>query len=137
MGVAMEDIEVVTGDTGAVSLGLGAFAAKPSPRIIGHVASLEVRNKALKVAAHMLEAAEEDLEIADGRISVRGVSDVSVSLGDVARAAGHAWLLVAGRCGSGDGGDGQFSPTLTYCNGVHVVEVEVDPGTGNVDILEP
>ena len=102
-----------------------------------HVASLEVRNKALKVAAHMLEAAEEDLEIADGRISVRGVSDVSVSLGDVARAVqGMPGFSLPGGVDPGMEATANFSPpTLTYCNGVHVVEVEVDPGTGNVDIL--
>ena len=139
MGVAMEDIEVVTGDTGAVSLGLGAFASRQAVTAGSsvHVASLEVRNKALKVAAHMLEAAEEDLEIADGRISVRGVSDMSVSLGDVARAVqGMPGFSLPGGVDPGMEATANFSPpTLTYCNGVHVVEVEVDPGTGNVDIL--
>ena len=125
--------------SGAVSLGLGAFASRQAVTAGSsvHVASLEVRNKALKVAAHMLEAAEEDLEIADGRISVRGVSDMSVSLGDVARAVqGMPGFSLPGGVDPGMEATANFSPpTLTYCNGVHVVEVEVDPGTGNVDIL--
>ncbi|MGB0630580.1 MAG: xanthine dehydrogenase family protein molybdopterin-binding subunit [Alphaproteobacteria bacterium] len=139
MGAAIEDIDVVTGDTGAVSLGLGAFASRQAVTAGSsvHVASLEVRNKALKVAAHMLEAAEEDLEIADGKISVRGVADMSVSLGDVARAVqGMPGFSLPGGVDPGMEATANFSPpTLTYCNGVHVVEVEVDPGTGHVQVL--
>lgn len=139
MGAAIEDIEVVTGDTAAVSLGLGAFASRQAVTAGSsvHVASLEVRNKALKVAAHMLEAAEEDLEIADGKISVRGVADMSVGLGDVARAVqGMPGFSLPGGVDPGMEATANYSPpTLTYCNGVHVVEVEVDPGTGNVVVL--
>jgi carbon-monoxide dehydrogenase large subunit len=139
MGTAIEHIDVITGDTGHVSLGLGAFASRQAVTAGSsvHVASMEVRNKALKVAAHMLEAAEEDLEIADGKISVRGVSDMSVSLGDVARAVqGMPGFSLPGGVDPGMEATANFSPpTLTYCNGVHVVEVEVDPGTGHVEIL--
>jgi len=138
-GAAMEDIEVVTGDTGSVSLGLGAFASRQAVTAGSsvHVASVEVREKALKVAAHLLEAAEEDLEIADGRISVRGVSDMSVSLGDVARAVqGMPGFSLPGGVDPGMEAIANYSPpTLTYCNGVHVAEVEVDPDTGNVQVL--
>ncbi|NBP72659.1 MAG: dehydrogenase [Alphaproteobacteria bacterium] len=127
MGTAIEDIDVITGDTGHVSLGLGAFASRQAVTAGSsvHVASMEVRNKALKVAAHMLEAAEEDLEIADGKISVRGVSDMSVSLGDVARAVqGMPGFSLPGGVDPGMEATANFSPpTLTYCNGVHVVEV--------------
>ena len=138
-GAAMDDIEVVTGDTGSVSLGLGAFASRQAVTAGSsvHLASVEVREKALKVAAHLLEAAEEDLEIADGRISVRGVSDMSVSLGDVARAVqGMPGFSLPGGVDPGMEAIANYSPpTLTYCNGVHVAEVEVDPGTGNVQVL--
>ena len=138
-GAAMEDIEVVTGDTGSVSLGLGAFASRQAVTAGSsvHVASVEVREKALKVAAHLLEAAEEDLEIGDGRISVRGVSDMSVSLGDVARAVqGMPGFSLPGGVDPGMEAIANYSPpTLTYCNGVHVAEVEVDPDTGNVQVL--
>ena len=138
-GAAIDDIEVVTGDTGAISLGLGAFASRQAVTAGSsvHVASMEVRNKALKVAAHILEAAEEDLEIADGKISVRGVTDMSVSLGNVARAVqGMPGFSLPGGVDPGMEATANFNPpTLTYCNGVHVVEVEVDPGTGHVQIL--
>ncbi|MEE2995804.1 MAG: xanthine dehydrogenase family protein molybdopterin-binding subunit [Pseudomonadota bacterium] len=139
MGAAIDDIEVVMGDTGTISLGLGAFASRQAVTAGSsvHVASMEVRNKALKVAAHILEAAEEDLEIADGKISVRGVTDMSVSLGNVARAVqGMPGFSLPGSVDPGMEATANFNPpTLTYCNGVHVVEVEVDPGTGHVQIL--
>lgn len=139
IGIDIEDIEVVTGDTGSVSLGLGAFASRQAVTAGSsvHVASLEVRKKALKVAAHMMEAPEEDLEIAKGRISVRGVPDMSVSLGDVARAVqGMPGFSLPGGVDPGMEATANFSPpTLTYCNGVHVAEVEVDPGTGHVKIM--
>ncbi|PPR09360.1 MAG: Caffeine dehydrogenase subunit alpha [Alphaproteobacteria bacterium MarineAlpha11_Bin1] len=139
MGAAIDDIEIVTGDTGSVSLGLGAFASRQAVTAGSsvHVASMEVRNKALKVAAHMLEAAEEDLEIADGKISVRGVANMSVTLGSVARAVqGMPGFSLPGGVDPGMEATANFSPpTLTYCNGVHVVEVEVDPETGQIEIL--
>lgn len=139
IGIDIEDIEVVTGDTGSVSLGLGAFASRQAVTAGSsvHVASLEVRKKALKVAAHMMEAPEEDLEIAKGRISVRGVPDISVSLGDVTRAVqGMPGFSLPGGVDPGMEATANFSPpTLTYCNGVHVAEVEVDPGTGHVEIM--
>ena len=138
-GAAIEDIEVVTGDTGTVSLGLGAFASRQAVTAGSsvHVAALEVRRKALKVAAHLLEAAEEDLDIADGKISVRGVPDLSVTLGDVARAVqGMPGFSLPGGVDPGMEATAHFTPpTLTYCNGTHVVEVEVDPGTGHVEVL--
>lgn len=140
IGVSMDDIEVVTGDTAHVSLGLGAFASRQAVTAGSsvHVAAVEVRQKALKVAAHLLEAAEEDLEIADGKISVQGVPDMSVSLGDVARAVqGMPGFSLPGGVDPGMEATAHFTPpTLTYCNGVHIAEVEVDPGTGHVQVLK-
>ncbi len=140
MGVRIEDIEVVVGDTATVSLGLGAFASRQAVTAGSsvHVASMEVRDKAKKVAAHLLEAAEEDLELADGRIFVRGVPDMSVGLGDVARAVqGMPGFSLPGGVDPGMEATGTFVPdTLTYCNGVHVAEVEVDPGTGHVAVMK-
>ncbi|MEK9645052.1 MAG: xanthine dehydrogenase family protein molybdopterin-binding subunit [Alphaproteobacteria bacterium] len=138
LGVALEDIDVVTGDTATVSLGLGAFASRQAVTAGSsvHVASEQVRAKAIKVAAHLLEAAEEDLEIADGRIAVKG-SDLSVGLGDVARAVqGMPGFSLPGGVDPGMEASAEFQPaTLTYCNGVHVCEVEADPGTGHVQVV--
>src|SRR5690606_1212261 len=87
-GVGIEDIEVVLADTTMIAHGVGTFASRiacnAGPSV--HLASLEVRDKALKIAAHMLEAAEEDLEIEGGRVFVRGVPDMALTLGQLAHA---------------------------------------------------
>ena len=139
LGVGLRDVDVACGDTGPVSLGLGAFASRQAVTAGSsvHVAAGEVREKALRVAAHLLEVAEDDLEIADGRISVRGVAGMSVGLGDVARAVqGMPGFSLPGGVEPGMEATAHFSPeNLTYCNGAHVAEVEVDPGTGRVSVL--
>jgi carbon-monoxide dehydrogenase large subunit len=102
-----------------------------------HLASLEVRNKVLKIAAHMLEAAEEDIEIDGGRVSVRGVPDLSLGLGQIAQAvAGTPGYALPAGIEPGLEATHYFSPAQSaYCNGSHVVEVEVDVETGRVAIL--
>ena len=139
LGVDLEDIDVVAGDTEPVALGLGAFASRQAVTAGSsvHVAAGAVRDKALRVASHLLEAAEEDLELAGGRISVRGAAELSVGLGDVARAVqGMPGFSLPGGVEPGMEAAAHFSPeTLTYCHGTHVAEVEVDAGTGRVDVL--
>ena len=138
-GLPVSEIDVVTGDTGPVSLGLGAFASRQAVTAGSsvHLAATEIRDKALRVAAHMLEAAEEDLEMRDGSVSVKGISGLSVGLGEIARAVqGMPGFSLPGGVDPGLEASACFSPpTLTYCNGVHVAEVEVDIGTGEVTIL--
>ena len=138
LGLPAESVDVVAGDTAPVSLGLGAFASRQAVTAGSsvHVAATELRRKALKVAAHLLEAAEDDLELSGGRISVRGVPDMSVGLDDVARAVqGMPGFSLPGGVDPGMEATAHFSPdTLTYCNGVHVAEVEVDPETGLVSV---
>jgi len=139
IGVSIGDIEVLSGDTRHVSLGLGAFASRQAVTAGSsvHVASIAVRNKILKVAAHLLETAEEDLDISGGVVSVRGVTKISVTLGEVARAVqGMPGFSLPGEVEPGMEASATFTPsTQTYCNGVHVAEVEVDPGTGNIQVL--
>ena len=139
LGVSPDDVTVVTGDTGTIPMGLGAFASRQAVTAGSsvHVAASDVRAKAIKVAAHMLEAAEEDLAVEDGRVRVRGVPDLSVTLADVARAvAGMPGFSLPGGVEPGLEATANFSPeTLTYCNGTHVCEVEVDPETGGIEIL--
>ena len=139
IGATIENIDVVTGDTGPVSLGLGAFASRQAVTAGSsvHIASEKVRQKALKVAAHLLEVAEQDLEIAHGQIFLRGVTDISLGLGDVARAVqGMPGFSLPGGVDPGMEAGATFTPdALTYCNGVHIAEVDVDPDTGQVTVL--
>jgi carbon-monoxide dehydrogenase large subunit len=86
----------------------------------------------------MLEAAEEDLDIEDGRITVRGVPNMSLGLSDIAKAvAGMPGFALPGGVEPGLEATEYFSPSqAAYCNGSHCVEVEVDIETGHVQILK-
>jgi carbon-monoxide dehydrogenase large subunit len=138
-GVGVEDVEVVLADTTMIAHGVGTFASRiacnAGPSV--HLASLEVRAKALKIAAHMLEAAEEDLEVEDGRVFVRGVPDMGVTLGQLAHAvAGTPGYALPAGIEPGLEATHYFAPEQSaYCNGTHVAEVEVDVETGHVKIL--
>ncbi|MHA1109292.1 MAG: xanthine dehydrogenase family protein molybdopterin-binding subunit, partial [Alphaproteobacteria bacterium] len=88
LGGNMDNITVISGDTDATSLGISGSASRQAVTAgsSAHVAAIRVRDKALKVAAHMLEAAEADLEIEGGSIRVKGVPEMAVTLGQVAHA---------------------------------------------------
>ena len=139
LGLDPGAVEVTAGDTDTVSLGLGAFASRQAVTAGSsvHVAASALADKALRAAAHMLEAAPDDLELAGGRVRVRGVPDMAVELGEIARAlAGQPGYALPGGMEPGMEALGTFTPeTVTYCNGCHVAEVEVDVETGAVGIL--
>ena len=139
LGLDPGAVEVTAGDTDTVSLGLGAFASRQAVTAGSsvHVAASSLADKALRAAAHMLEAAPDDLELAGGRVRVRGVPDMAVELGEIARAlAGQPGYALPGGMEPGMEALGTFTPeTVTYCNGCHVAEVEVDIETGAVGIL--
>ena len=130
---------MVAGDTAGVPNGIGGFGSRQTVTAGGstHAAALELREKAIKAASHQLEAAEEDLELAGGTVRVRGVPELSVTLKDLARA-------LSGMKGYSRPKDmppsleatADFLPhDVTYGFATHVVEAEVDPGTGGVRIL--
>ena len=84
---AREDVTVIAGDTAAAPLGLGGFASRQTVTAGSSVqiAAQAVAAKARKLASHMLEAAEEDLEIVDGEVRVVGAPQLAVKLGELAR----------------------------------------------------
>jgi carbon-monoxide dehydrogenase large subunit len=138
-GVDIADVEVHLADTTKIAHGVGTFAsriaANAGPSV--HMASLDVREKAIKIAAYMLEAAEEDIELEDGKAFVRGVPEMSKTLGEIAHAvAGSPGFAMPPGFEPGLEATHYFSPSQSaYCNGTHVVEVEVDVETGHVQIL--
>ncbi len=99
-----------------------------------HIAAGQVREKILKVASAWLEVSTEDLELADGRVRVKGVPQMGRSLGEIAAALAGTpgYALPAGMAPGLAAGNDFQPPGLTYCNGTHVVEAEVDPATGVV-----
>jgi carbon-monoxide dehydrogenase large subunit len=137
-GVDIKDIDVQKGDTGKIASGVGTFASRIAVNAGSsvHLAATQVREKAIRVAAHMLEAAEEDLDIENGRVVVKG-TDQSVGLAQVARAVqGMPGFSLPGGVEPGLEATHYFSPSQSsYCNGTAVVEVEVDTETGHVEIL--
>ena len=139
LGVAPDRIAVEVGDTGKIANGVGTFASRIAVNAGNsvHLAATAVREKALKVASHLLEAAEEDLDIEDGRIFVKGVPEMTVTLREVARAVqGMPGFSLPGGVEPGLESTRYFSPPQSaYCNGTAVVEVEVDAETGDVEIL--
>ena len=138
-GVRAQDVTVVAGDTAAAPLGLGGFASRQTVTAGSSVkiASETVAAKARKLASHMLEAAEEDLEIVNGEVRVVGAPQLAVKLGELARV-----LKGAPGYGFPPGIDPGLEASATfrvdqlaYSNACHVVEVEVDSETGGVRIL--
>src|SRR5205823_2766601 len=130
------DIQYIDGDTDRVAFGIGTNGSRST--VIGGsalwMAADKIIAKARKLAAHLLEAAEADIEFADGNFTVAG-TDRRLALGEVAKAAFRANNLPPGL----EGGlyeTGTFAPTdFTYPNGSHVCEVEIDAETGELDIL--
>jgi carbon-monoxide dehydrogenase large subunit len=135
LGLPMERVRLLQGDTDRVSYGRGTYASR-SMSIGGsalRAATDEVIARGRRIAAHLLEAAEEDISFDSGRFAVSG-TDRTVTLADVARAA-FAPAGLPAALGVGIEGTGAFSPaTPNYPNGCHVCEVEVDPETGRVEI---
>jgi carbon-monoxide dehydrogenase large subunit len=138
-GVRAADVSVVAGDTAAAPLGLGGFASRQTVTAGSSVqiAAQAVAAKARKLASHMLEAAEEDLEIVGGEVRVVGAPQLSLKLGELARV-----LKGAPGYGFPPGMDPGLEASATfridqlaYSNACHVVEVEVDIETGGVRIL--
>jgi aerobic carbon-monoxide dehydrogenase large subunit len=124
LGVALSDVRLITGDTDVTVVGGGAHSAR-ALRLAAWVmakASDQVVEKGRRLAAGMLEAAEADIEFSARRFRVRG-TDRSVDLYDVA-AAGH----LDGMCD-----EVLTAPSFPY--GCAVCEVEVDPETGQVDLV--
>ncbi len=135
LGVEMDRIRLVQGDTDRVAYGRGTFASR-SMTVGGsalRAAADDVIAKGKRVAGFLLEAAEEDIEFAGGRFTVAG-TDQSVTMDDVAKAA-HMPMGLPPELDVGLEGRGSFAPTMpNYPNGCHLCEVEIDPETGSVDV---
>ncbi|HUZ74102.1 MAG TPA: xanthine dehydrogenase family protein molybdopterin-binding subunit [Stellaceae bacterium] len=137
LGIVPSSIDVVTADTAAVSLGVGSFAARTAVNAGNsvHLAAIAVADKLKRLAAEMLEAAEDDLELADGFVRVKGVPDLRKSFREIAvRSLGMPGFSMTGT--PGVEATSYFTPDQsTYSNGSHVAEVEVDVETGQVTVL--
>jgi carbon-monoxide dehydrogenase large subunit len=138
LGVAPDAIEVIDGDTAASPLGLGAFASRQAVNAGNAVyrAATQVAEKAKQVAAVMLEASPDDLELADGVVRVKGVPGLQKSLMQIADAlSGKPGFALPGGLPPGLHSAIDFQPeAMTFTSGTHVCEVEVDIATGHVAV---
>jgi carbon-monoxide dehydrogenase large subunit len=130
LGIPVGDIKVVEGDTDNTPYGLGTYASRSTP-VAGAAAAVisrKLREKARKIAAHLLEAAEEDLDWEPGKFFVKGSPDQSVTIQDVAFAA--YTNLPDGEEPGLEGVHYYDPPNMTYPFGSYLVTVEVDAETG-------
>jgi carbon-monoxide dehydrogenase large subunit len=139
LGVEPAAINVVTGDTAASTLGLGGFASRQLVTAGSSVrlASRAVAAKAKQLASHMLETAEADLELRNGRVEIKGVPGRGVALGELARVLRGApgYAFPEGLTPGLESSEAWQTGPLAYANTTHVAEVEVDVETGGVEIL--
>jgi carbon-monoxide dehydrogenase large subunit len=138
LGVDYDDVVVVQGDTDVTPFGGGTGGSRTAV-IAGSAArdaALQVRDLALGVAAHLLEAAPEDLELVDGTVSVRGTPVRNVALAEVARVAYNAGPELPPGSPRVLEATGRYqAPPMTWSNACHVCVVEVDRHTGKVKVL--
>jgi aerobic carbon-monoxide dehydrogenase large subunit len=139
-GLEASDINVITGDTGTVPLGLGGFASRQLITAGSSVilASRIVAAKAKALASHILEADESDLQLSNGSVHLVGAKDMGVSLAELARilqgAPGYAFP--PGMEPGLDAMSNFRTDALAYANACHVAEVEVDVETGGITLLK-
>ncbi|MDF1793349.1 MAG: xanthine dehydrogenase family protein molybdopterin-binding subunit [Thalassobaculaceae bacterium] len=136
-GVDNDKVKVVQGDTAAIENGSGTDGSRslPAGGSALHMAIQSVSAKARMLASYLLEAADSDLELADGKFTVVG-TDRSITLGALATAASDPSKLPDG-IDPGLEAKEMYKPAAsTYPNGTHVCEVEIDPDTGIVELIQ-
>jgi aerobic carbon-monoxide dehydrogenase large subunit len=134
LGIPAQDIQVEEGDTDTAPYGLGTYASRSTPvaGAAAAVAARKIRDKARKIAAHLLEAAEEDLVWEPGKFSVKGAPGKSKTIQDIAFAAytNHPQGMEAGL----EAVSYYDPPNLTYPFGSYICVVDIDSGTGEVKV---
>jgi carbon-monoxide dehydrogenase large subunit len=137
LGVEVGDIDVVTGDTDQFYWGAGTFASRGAV-VAGNAvneAAKDVRQKILKLACELLEADEQDLEISDGEVRVRGVPHRAIPLGEMAQKANPLRGAVKPGTEPGLESTNYFGPASgATASGSHAMIVEIDPETMDVKV---
>jgi carbon-monoxide dehydrogenase large subunit len=138
VGVRPEDIAVVSGDTATIQLGLGGFASRQTVTAGNsvHLAARAVREKAIAAAAIILDVPQESLDIRDGLVIATG-RNLSISLRDIANtlAGAPGYKIPSGLAPGLESAVNFETSSLTYGIGAHAVELEVDPLTGGVRLV--
>ena len=136
LGVDVDDIDVIHGDTANTPMGWGTYGSRTT--VIGGAAVLlssrKLKEKGRTLAAHLLEAAEEDIEYEDGKFFVRGSPDQSRTIQDVALMASVAWNMPEGMEPGFEATTFYDTPNFTFPFGAHVAVVMVDPDNGHIEL---
>jgi aerobic carbon-monoxide dehydrogenase large subunit len=134
LGIPAENVEVREGDTDNTPFGLGTYGSRSTP-VCGAataVVTRKVREKAKKIAAHLLEAAEGDVEYEHGRFFVKGSPDQAKTMDEVAFAA--YTNVPEGEEAGLEAVTYYDPPEMTYPFGAYICVVEIDRGTGQVEV---
>jgi carbon-monoxide dehydrogenase large subunit len=134
LGFPVADIKIEEGDTDTAPYGLGTYASRSTP-VAGAataVAARKIRDKARKIAAHLLEASEDDLEWTPGEFHVKGSPDRKKTIQEISFAAytNHPAGMEAGL----EAVDYYDPPNLTFPFGSYICVVDIDKGTGEVHV---
>ena len=134
LGIPAEHVQIEEGDTDTAPYGLGTYASRSTPTAgaAGAIAARKVRDKARKIAAHLLEVSEDDLDWEPGKFSVKGAPDKSKTIQEIALAAytNHPQGMEAGL----EATHYYDPPNLTFPFGSYICVVDIDRGTGEVKI---
>jgi aerobic carbon-monoxide dehydrogenase large subunit len=136
LGIPIENVSIVHGDTDKVQFGMGTYGSRSGAVGMAAISKAldKIETKAKKVAGHVLEASEQDIEFKDGKFSVKG-ADISIDFGSVALNAYTAHKFNGQELEPGLKETAFWDPTnFTFPAGVHICELEIDPETGVVTI---
>jgi len=138
LGVTPDDVEVIHGDTATSPHGLDTYGSRSLPvgGVAVHLAAQKVMDKARKIAAHMLEASEDDLEFEGGKFSVAGSPDQNVTINDVAGAAFGGVNIPEGMEPGLTADYFYDPPNFVFPFGAHICVVEVDTETGKTRVRD-
>lgn len=137
LGIPIENVTVVHGDTDKVQFGMGTYGSRSGAVGMSAIVKAldKVEAKAKKIAAHLLEASEGDIVFKDGKFSVTG-TDKSIDFGSLALQAYVAHKFPTSEIEPGLKEGAFYDPTnFTFPAGCHICEVEIDPSTGDSQIV--
>ena len=136
LGVSPDDVKVIHGDTDNTPMGWGTYGSRTTA--VGGaalaLAARKIRDKAKVIAAHLLEAAVEDMDYDDGKFFVKGSPDSSKTIQDIALMANVAWNMPEGVEAGLEATTFYDPPNFVFPYGAHLAVVEVDAESGNVEL---
>ena len=139
-GVSLDRVRLIEGDTASIPFGCGTFGSRSTVNVGSAIygASVRVKEKVLRLAAHILEGNPDDLELGEGKVFIRGTPQRSISFGELARAAVPGWASkLPDELEPGLEAIFYFvPPTVTWANAAHVAVIEVDVQTGGIKLLD-